>query len=262
MKKIALFFAAALSIVAVSCNSDDDTPEVITPVNVTLNFTHNWDGSTIENADFETTDYVNANGDELTLSKIVYLISDVTFTNSAGESYDAGDYNLVNVREESNLFFTPDIQIPPGDYTVSFTFGFDDEDNLDGEYPDLNQTSEGSWGVPAMLGGGYHYMRLEGRFLDSSSNITGFQYHAIRANDASTTPITLQDTSIETTLGQVTVGDDTTIEVKMNAAEWFKNPNQWDLNALPGMLMPNFDAQIMISENGASVFSLGSITNN
>ncbi|GHC45651.1 MbnP family protein [Ulvibacter litoralis] len=260
MKKFALFFAAAVSIIAVSCKSDDDSTPEVTPVSVDLNFTHNWDGSNIENADFETTQYTNANGEELTLSKIVYLISDVTFTNSAGESFDAGDYNLVNVREEDNLTFTPGIQIPPGDYTVSFTFGFDDEDNIDAVYPDLNQTPEGSWGVPMMMGGGYHYMRLEGRFLDNTSTITGFQYHAIRANDQSTTPVTLQDTSIPVTLGQVTIGDNTTIEVKMNAAEWFKNPNQWDLNALPGMLMPNFAAQIMISENGASVFSLGAVT--
>lgn len=260
MKKITLIFAAAMSIFAISCKSDDDSE--VTPVDVTLQFTHNWDGTAIEEPDFETTHYINANGEDLTLSKLVYLISDVTFTNSSGESYDAGDYNLVNVREVDNLTFTPDIQIPPGDYTVSFTFGFDDEDNIDAVYPDLNQTPEGSWGVPMMMGGGYHYMRLEGRFLDNTSTLTGFQYHAIRANDANTTPITLQDTSIEVTLGQVTVGNDTTIEVKMNASEWFKNPHQWDLNLLPGMLMPNFDAQIMIHENGASVFSLGAVTNN
>jgi hypothetical protein len=45
----------------------------------------------------------------------------------------------------------------------------------------------------------------------------------------------------------------------MNIAEWFKNPNTWDLNELNTVLMPNFEAQKMMSENGRSVFSLGDI---
>jgi hypothetical protein len=44
----------------------------------------------------------------------------------------------------------------------------------------------------------------------------------------------------------------------MNVAEWFKNPHTWNLYELYTMLMPNFDAQILMSENGANgVFSLG-----
>ena len=51
------------------------------------------------------------------------------------------------------------------------------------------------------------------------------------------------------------------IEVKMNVAEWFKNPNTWDLNTLFASLMPNFNAQKMISANGSQgVFTLGTVT--
>jgi hypothetical protein len=45
----------------------------------------------------------------------------------------------------------------------------------------------------------------------------------------------------------------------MNIAEWFKNPTIWDLNELNTVLMPNFNAQKLMSENGKSVFSLGEI---
>jgi hypothetical protein len=45
----------------------------------------------------------------------------------------------------------------------------------------------------------------------------------------------------------------------MNIAEWFKNPNTWDLNVLNTVLMPNFDAQILMHQNGKSVFSLGAV---
>lgn len=262
MKKIALIMALAL--VAVGCNNDDDT---VVNVSVVLNFLQNWNGTAIANSDFENTTYTNANGEELTLSKLVYLISDVTFTDSnTGMVYDAGDYNLINVRENNNTSFTPGIQIPPGDYDVSFTFGFDDEDNIDGAYPDLNLSSDGGWGVPMMLGGGYHYMRMEGKYINNASVETNFQYHTIRANSHSALPPgpgtleSTQDTSFVVNLGQVTIGNATSIEVEMDVAQWFEDPNLWDLNQFYTVLMPNFDAQIDMSENGTTVFSLGTVT--
>jgi hypothetical protein len=53
------------------------------------------------------------------------------------------------------------------------------------------------------------------------------------------------------------ITSDITIEIKMNIAEWFKNPKTWNLNELNTILMPNFEAQKMMSANGKSVFSLG-----
>jgi hypothetical protein len=257
MKKIALI--AMIAMAAMSCKNDDDNSA--TPVNVDFLFTHNWDGSAIENSDFDVIQYTNEHGEELSISKLVYLVSDITFTNANGDVYDAGDYNLVNVREETHLMFTPNIQIPPGDYTVSFTFGFDDEDNIDGVYQDLN-SADGGWNVPLMLGGGYHYMRMEGKFIDNTSTEVGYAYHTIRAANPMNDPVTLQDTSFVVNLGTVTIGNNTEIEVKMNVAEWYKNPNEWDLNVLHTVLMPNFDAQIMMSENGATVFSRGAVNQN
>jgi len=46
----------------------------------------------------------------------------------------------------------------------------------------------------------------------------------------------------------------------MNIAEWFKNPYTWDLNELNTVLMPNFEAQLLMSQNGKSVFSRGELS--
>lgn len=254
MKKILgiLGFVALLS-----CESNDDSP-AIQNVSPQFSFTQHWDGQSIANPDYEITEYTNANGEALTLSKLVYLISDVTFTNSDGEIFEATDYNLIDARNGTGTTFTPNIQIPEGTYTVSFTYGFDDEDNLDGAYPDLN-VADGSWNVPVPLGGGYHYMRLEGEYTNTSDELVAFQFHNIRANRPNETPVFTQDTSIQVDLGEINITANTDIEVQMNVAEWFKNPNQWDLNVLFEVLMPNYDAQIMMNENGQNVFGLGEV---
>ena len=105
---------------------------------------------------------------DFNLSKLVYLISDITFTSSTGEVlYREGIITLVNVRDGQNLHFIPDVEIPEGSYTVTFRFGFNDEDN-DMNHPDLN-SADGGWNVPDMLGGGYHYMRMEGKYTNSTT---------------------------------------------------------------------------------------------
>ena len=221
----------------------------------------------VQNSDYETTTYVNANGESMKLSKVNYLISDIIFTSTEdGTVYASEDYNLILARDGENIEFTPSITIPTGDYSVSFTFGFDDEDNDKvGGYTDLNSV-DGFWNVPAPLGSGYHFQRIEGTYVNNLSEITSFQFHTVRANRHSSLPPgpgtleELRDTSFEVNLGQVSIDQNTTIEVKANIAEWFKNPITWDLNTRFKVLMPNFQAQLDMKENGASVFSLGEVT--
>ena len=258
MKKIALLFV--MSALFAACSSDDDSGDAIQEVSVEFNFTQNWDGQPISNPDFETTTYTNAHGEDLTLSKLVYLISDIEFVAADGTVYTAGDYNLIDARNETGLIFSPDVLVPEGDYEVRFTFGFDDEDN-DQNYEDLN-SADGGWNVPSPLGGGYHYMRMEGKF--TAEGIIGeesFAYHTIRAADMAMEPFPfLTDTSFEVSLGQISIEEGTEIEIQMNVAEWFKNPNTWDLTQLYTMLMPNYEAQILMHENGmGGVFSLGTV---
>ncbi len=257
MKKM-LALLLVVSISFVSCGEDNDD-NIKTSAKTSFEFTHNWDGAPVSNADFENTEYTNANGEVLTISRLRYLISDVTFTKANGEEIVIDGHNLVDVTNNNGLIYNIDTNIPTGAYTnVSFTFGFDNEDNA-GNYTDLNSES---FNVPDMLGGGYHYMQFDGKFMDTSSTEQGFNYHSIRAVDSpGMNPTFPQDTFFTVDLGAISITNDATIEVKTNLAEWFKNPNTWDLNTLNQMLMPNSSAQIMMHDNGKNgVFGLGTIT--
>lgn len=257
MKKIITILILS-TILFTSCGDEDDS-QALPKTEVNFSFSHNWNGTTITSTDFNSIEYLTENNDELSIEKLRYLISKVTFHKSNGETIAIDGYNLVDVTNSTNLNYTPNTELTVGTYSnVSFTFGFDNEDNTDGAYADLNSAS---WGVPMMMGGGYHFMQLEGKFIDNVAAETGYAYHTIKAVDNSDpNNLMFQDTFFTVNLGEVIVREDAGIEIKMNIAEWFKNPNTWDLNARHNMLMPNFEAQVDMSENGATVFSLGAVT--
>lgn len=254
LKIITLIILVTVSLT--SCGEDLDDNFV--PTNqTTLKFTHNWDGELVNNTDFNTLQYTNEKGDVLSIERLRYLISDITFTSNSNEAIVLDTYNLVDLADTSSLSYDVQNQIPAGVYTVSFTFGLNNEDNAQ-NYLDLNSAS---FNVPENLGGGYHYMQFDGKFLNSGSEEQGFNYHAIRAVDnPGENPTFPQDTFFTVTLGNVTITNNTEIEVKMNISEWFKNPNIWDLNQFNQTLMPNSAAQIMMFENGQTVFSLGEVS--
>lgn len=255
MKKfLILIIYATLSF---SSCSDDNANTLSPQVLPSFVFTHNWDGDPIDQTNFSTFSFTNENGDVLSIERLRYVISDITFTTTNNETLSVSGYNLVDVTDANNLRFTPQTIIPSGTYNVSFTFGFNNEDNAQ-NYLDLNSAS---FNVPEMLGGGYHYMQFDGKFINSNAEEQGFNYHAIRAVDnPGANPTFPQDTFIRVNLGQIQINNLTEIEVKMNIAEWFRNPNLWNLNEFNQTLMPNSTAQIMMYENGQNVFSLGAVT--
>ena len=216
---------------------------------ITLNFTHHWNGLKITPQDFNELKFTNENGERLSIERLRYLVSNISLINGK-------NYHLIDVGENSGTSITIP-ELTNESYALSFRFGFSDEDNTDGTYQDLNSVS---FSVPGVLGGGYHFMQFDGKYIDNNNEATGFNYHTIKGVDT-TDPDNLkfEDTSFEVNLGTVVVANTTEIEIKMNLAEWFKNPNTWNLNELNTVLMPNFEAQKMMRANGDSVFSLGEV---
>lgn len=246
MKKIALLLILAIAFV--SCNNDDDN----TPINVDLifNFTQNWDGNNVTNGDFDTTVYTNEKGHKLKIARIRYLISRLSLKNSTGDIYNIDGYNFIDMEDSSNFTFDPNLEIPEGTYTLSFIYGFNEEDNISEAYPDLNTAS---WNWPEMLGGGYHFLQFDGMYDVDTSEPKPFNYHN---GTAKVSDGVFEQNFVEIQLtNNLVVKDGDKIEIQMNIAEWFKNPYQWDLDVYNTPLMPNYDAQKLMQQNAATVFS-------
>ena len=246
MKKIALLFILATALTA--CNNDDDSP---TNVVMSVNLSQNWDGTNVTAADFGTTEFTNENGEVLTISKLRYLISKVTLYNEFGDAIELDGYKLVDLADESTSNFIQNAVFPPGNYTrISFVYGFNEEDNIDDAYTDLNAAS---WNWPDMLGGGYHFMQFEGNFNNSNNESQTYAYHN---GTARVSMGEFEQNFITIDIDGLNINSNTTIDIQMNLAQWFKSPNTWDLNELNNGLMMNYDAQKMMNANGQNVFSV------
>ena len=247
----------AFTLVFVACEKDND--DNISPVTaVNFKFTHKWEETEVSNSDFNSIQFTNAYGNELSIERLRYLISKIKLTKNTGEVITIDEYNLVDLEDANSLNFSTNQTVAVGSYSdISFVFGFTNEDNTDGTYADLNSAT---WNVPAMLGGGYHYMQMDGKYINNSNVESSYNYHVIRAVDnPGSNPTFPQDTFFEVSLGEITLTGATEITIAMNIAQWFKQPNTWNLNEYNQMLMPNSTAQILMYQNGQNVFNLVSI---
>lgn len=253
MKQIfALIMCVALALTSCSEDMDDNA---LANANINFKFSHTWDNTLINSSNLTTQTLTNENGENINITHIRYLISKLQLVNSSGTTFTFDGYKFTNLDNENTYNFTPENNsIPTGTYTLKFVWGFNEEDNIDGAYLDLNSAS---WNWPAMLGGGYHFLQFDGMY-NVDTTPSPFNYHNGTARvSVGNFEQNFAIIELETPLN---ITKNATINVNMNISEFFKNPNTWDLNVLDTPLMPNYNAQKMMQENVMSVFNVEGIT--
>jgi hypothetical protein len=253
LKKIILL---TITIIFLGCDDkEENSPidQVATIGTITVDFNHYWGNEKVTSADFNTTRFTNENNDTQTISKLKYLISNLTLHKANGESIKLSDYYLVDLAGlNSNTSITVS-DVPVGDYSsVSFTFGFNEDDNIGGVYLDLNSAL---WNWPSMLGGGYHFMQFEGKY-GATGTENPYAYHM---GTARVSMDVFEQNYFDVSINGFTMGEETSAEIKMDISEWFKDTYTWDLSVYDTPLMTNYDAQLLMNQNGQTVFSLGEI---
>lgn len=229
-----------------SCTDDENS--TIDSGTLTINYIHSWGASPIDVEDFNQLKFTTANNDDLSITKLRYLISKITLKRSDNSLFETTAYTLVDLNEGHVV--TTIKNVPFADYSaIGFTFGFDENDNIDGAYTDLNSAS---WNWPEMLGGGYHFMQFEGKY-DADGIESPFAYHMGTARRSADV---FEQNYFETEIDGFNFSEEVEIHVNMDLSEWFVNPIVWDLSEYNTTLMPNYDAQKMMQANGATVFSL------
>jgi hypothetical protein len=247
MKNIFLFFLAAVVTAFTFTSCKKDNPEN-TEVSVTFVMEH-----VVGNEDvvFNDIRYTNTFGNNYSVATLKYFISDIRLTCDCGSVVDFDLEHYVDGMDESTLSFTPSTKVPVGNYnSISFIFGLSEEKNVDNRFPDPPENGM-EW--PAPLGGGYHYMKLEGKVEVTGGNPNNFQAH--------TGPTNGNPYFIEVVLpsSEFTVVDgDLILTIRMDINKWWESPNTLDLNQVSS-IMGNESAQQLLKENGGDVFSLGPV---
>lgn len=135
--------------------------------------------------------------------------------------------------------------------SIRFVFGISREKNISYSltYPELARMY---W--PEVLGGGYHYMKTNIKFIDSQDSVSLFNCHLGRGveND------TFIDNDFKITLPCHISPKDKLhhLVIIMNVDKWFSEPNKIDFNLYTKGIMGKQDIMSQISENGKNVFEL------
>lgn len=219
----------------------------VTDNQLTFNFIHNVGEETME---LDTIRYHSAYGNIYSVATLKYFISNITLHNADGEEFLFDEEHYVDVTDINTLSFTPNGRVLAGKYSkLSFIFGLDLTKNTTGRFPNPPENKM-EW--PVVMGGGYHYLKLEGKHY-SSGLIKSFQAHSGQLNgEPYFVNITLPESSFDVD------GKDLEIQIIMDINKMWVNPDTLNLNNITG-IMGDSTIQWQLHENGADIFSFGLI---
>jgi hypothetical protein len=210
--------------------------------------------------------YTNEAGNEYLVSGLKYFLSDITLYHDQGSALVLDDWKSIFYIDES-LPETKIIRfydkIPAGVYdSVSLIFGITGEKNQ--SFMFVNPP-EALMVWPDVLGGGYHYMMLDGKWKNPYGIAQPFNFHmgigqlykgssydidSIYAFVQNWFRVSLPGSGFE--IGD---GEEVTLGLTMHIDNWFKDPYIYDHNFWGGAIMQKQPAMEMARLNGWNVFS-------
>ena len=252
-------------LLAASCKKSDDP--VPAPPSGTIEFSidHQVNGQPLKENELM---YRNAAGNDYMITDLIYFISDIAFYRNDGTFTMIGAtkdifYVDENIPETKTIRFSD--PIPAGTYdSINFIFGISEKKNKSHLFVNPPEVLMG-W--PEVLGGGYHYMMINGKWRDTTGNIMPFNFHlgigqlyhgsgynvdSIFAFVQNYFVVSLPGSSF-----QLKDKETLTFRLTMNIEQWFENPYVYDHNYWGGAIMQKQPAMQMAKENGRDVFSIG-----
>jgi hypothetical protein len=219
---------------------------------VRLSFEHHWDNSPIIIDDKDVTNfpYTNAAGNQLRFTNLEYFISDLRFSGLDEPFKHPQNIRYIN-NDSAHRIILLTYQIPVGSYNkIHFMFGLKPVDNKSNSLPNYQNMS---W--PDNMGGGYHYMKIDGFFIDREGKREGFglhlgswygitRYEHVWGVDGTGLPIIVDSTPVRERFNhnfavevnrefKVEAHKITTVDpIIMDVKQWMQEPNILDFNVI------------------------------
>jgi hypothetical protein len=224
-----------------SCKRDD----VKKMSTVQLEIAHEVAG---EDLIMDTIRYENQAGNPYSVTRLEYYLANFTFLSNEGEEEVIEDIWYVNPRQPVTLSIDAQ-ELPEGSYqTLQFHIGLPAEENVSYNLPATTENVNMAW--PENMGGGYHFMKLEGHFIDSQTKEKGYAMH-----------LGMNQWLVTVTLNKAVqlAGDDNRLRLTMDVNQWFENPHTYDFNVQGNYTMGVDSLMGKLSDNGFSSFTLEQI---
>lgn len=239
MKK-RLLIISVFTIVLSSCEKDP------IPTYLTIHFTHTVDGVPLElTTNNSELPYENAAEQNYNVKKLQYLISLLSIHTESEEPANLKNVHFVDAADPSTLSLELG-ELQNGLYSgLRFYIGLNENMNITNSY--INEDFHTTMAWPAMMGGGYHYMKIEGNFDNDTTfynTHTGgtmghdYSYYSTYENNFIF--------NVDDKMGNV----DITINMEIN--NWYDQP---EIAYTTDGIMGNMNMQMALMNNATNVFS-------
>ena len=191
--------------------------------------------------------YTNQENDNYSIQTVRYLISDITLHADNGTSTLLDEVHFIDISIASTLILNIAEIVDENYISISFTMGLDYTKNETESF--LNENFFPSFAWPEFLGGGYHYMQLEGDF---NTVFNGYATHTggtdgIDFSFNKVFPLTINKTN-----------NIREVYINMEITNWYQNPEIFNFTTDGIMGDPN--SQTILQANGIEdVFSVSFI---
>jgi hypothetical protein len=183
----------------------------------------------------------------INISSIQYFISDISLVSASGSTLmlDDNGVHYIDLSVPSTLSWTSLREMPAGVYdSVVFFFGL--TSGVSGYFTDPPESNM-FW--PEQLGGGYHFMKIDGRWKNKSSD-TVFNTFGLHFKAEDGIRLSFPQRVFMTEMGVVN------LQINMALDKWFNVPPTWDFNQMGGAIMQNSTAQEVLKDRVKYIFSV------
>ena len=238
IKNYSVVIAISFLVMSFGCEESETLDQALV-----LQFTHSVDDEPLVMNEMR---YINKAGESYSVMTLRYYISSIYLEMPNGEQIFVDTCHYINVKDTSTTRLVLS-SFPVNQFKkVSFTFGLDSTQNVSNT---LSYLDNMEW--PEPMGGGYHYMKLEGACKLADGTITNYKTHTGRLK----TSDDLNDHSFVIEL-DIEDEEDSILLLNMNINEWYKDPHTYRFSEFGTAIMNNQEAQEMLMQNGKDVFTV------
>lgn len=188
---------------------------------------------------------VNAAGNIYSIKKVNFYISNISLKRDDGQIFKSTDLFYIDPSINTKSLIQLN-SIPKGNYTeISFLIGIDSTRNIDFGLSSTIDNLNMAW--PTAMGGGYHFMKMEGHYIDAASIVQGYAVHLGKNKNLVSTVITKHLTQQNSSHHY---------SLFFNVDEVFANPYTYNLNVDNNYTMSDSSAMSNIKNNMQNAFTI------